>query len=155
VTVLGDEVLLADGRILERDYIPVRDGDDFLGHLWQYRDVTEARRAEQEVARAERHRRAVLDASLDAIFVLDEEGGIRETNPAASRALGWPQEEIRSRAFAEIVLSADASPGMRRDSARRCDGSVFPCEISVTEIPEEEPRRFVAVIHELGGGLPA
>jgi diguanylate cyclase (GGDEF)-like protein len=38
-------LLLADGRVLERDYAPVVDEGQGLGHLWVYRDVTERERA--------------------------------------------------------------------------------------------------------------
>ncbi len=47
------EVLeLADGRVWERDYVPVLRGGrgDFGGHLWLFRDVTERRRAEERLA---------------------------------------------------------------------------------------------------------
>ncbi|MFZ4508508.1 MAG: LuxR C-terminal-related transcriptional regulator [Fimbriimonas sp.] len=40
--VHGDRVRLADGRVLERDYIPVGGPDGSGGHLWQYTDVTQA-----------------------------------------------------------------------------------------------------------------
>lgn len=51
--VTGEELQLADGRTLERDYIPLRGDDEGdLGHLWVYRDVShraeEARRLEEQ-----------------------------------------------------------------------------------------------------------
>lgn len=51
--VSGDELPLADGRVFERDYVPIWvDGKD-RGHLWHYRDVTasHAVRAALEQAR--------------------------------------------------------------------------------------------------------
>jgi len=44
--VQGEEVLLTDGRIFSRDFIPIVVGEEYLGHLWQYHDITERRRAE-------------------------------------------------------------------------------------------------------------
>ena len=46
------ELSLNDGRILERDYIPIFIEETCQGHLWQYRDITESRRAEIELAQA-------------------------------------------------------------------------------------------------------
>jgi PAS domain S-box-containing protein len=37
---IGDEVVLAGGQVLERDYVPVTLDGDTLGHLWVFRDVT-------------------------------------------------------------------------------------------------------------------
>lgn len=39
--VTSDELNLNDGRVFERDYIPILYNDDLLGHLWQYRDITD------------------------------------------------------------------------------------------------------------------
>ena len=45
--VVGEEILLRDGRVLSRDFIPILLGEDYLGHLWQYQDITERKRYEQ------------------------------------------------------------------------------------------------------------
>ncbi len=56
--VIGEELVLADGRVLERDYIPiylfpeVAAADDYRGHLWLYRDITERKRFEGELKQA-------------------------------------------------------------------------------------------------------
>jgi len=50
-TVIGEEVHLADGRILERDYVPIIAEETYRGHLWQYRDVTQSRRLNAELRR--------------------------------------------------------------------------------------------------------
>ncbi|WP_266367290.1 PAS domain-containing protein [Tellurirhabdus rosea] len=42
--VTGESLDMADGRILERDYIPLFLDGYYLGHLWRYTDVTEQRR---------------------------------------------------------------------------------------------------------------
>jgi PAS domain-containing protein len=49
VTVTGEEITMADGRILTRDYKPIFVGETFSGHLWKYRDVTSQKRIEREV----------------------------------------------------------------------------------------------------------
>jgi PAS domain S-box-containing protein len=33
-------VRMKDGRVFERDFVPIRIGEASIGHLWQYRDVT-------------------------------------------------------------------------------------------------------------------
>jgi PAS domain S-box-containing protein len=42
-----EELVLKDGRVLERDYVPIVAGDRFQGHLWQYRDITSRKANEQ------------------------------------------------------------------------------------------------------------
>ncbi len=50
--VQGEELSLTDGRILSRDFIPIVVGEEYLGHLWQYHDITERRRAEIKLEEA-------------------------------------------------------------------------------------------------------
>ena len=38
--VSGEELLMVDGRVLERDYTPIEDGAGNFEHFWYYRDVT-------------------------------------------------------------------------------------------------------------------
>ncbi len=37
---VGVEIRLADGRVLERDYIPIRHDQEGYGYLWVYRDIS-------------------------------------------------------------------------------------------------------------------
>ena len=46
-TVINDELILEDGRVFERDYIPVLYDNSLIGHLWQYRDITDRKLNEQ------------------------------------------------------------------------------------------------------------
>jgi PAS domain S-box-containing protein len=78
--VLGTVLPLADGRVLERDYVPILVGGEHRGHLCLYRDVTDRVQAEEQ-ARLNTERMASLlqlnqmaDASLQDItdFALEE-----------------------------------------------------------------------------------
>lgn len=40
-SVLGQQLEMVDNTILERDYVPIFIDDRYVGHMWQYRDVTE------------------------------------------------------------------------------------------------------------------
>ncbi len=48
-TVTGEVLNLADGRVFERDFIPVYFEDVFVGHMWQYRDITERKKIEKQI----------------------------------------------------------------------------------------------------------
>ena len=65
--VVGEELGLTDGRVFERDYLPIRHADETLGHLWVYRDITarvaaadELRAARDEAEKANRAKSAFL-----------------------------------------------------------------------------------------------
>jgi two-component system cell cycle sensor histidine kinase/response regulator CckA len=52
--VIADEIEMRDGRILERDYVPIFVDDAYHGHLWHYRDVTERHNAERALRQSQR-----------------------------------------------------------------------------------------------------
>ncbi|OLP18047.1 hypothetical protein BST81_13525 [Leptolyngbya sp. 'hensonii'] len=47
--IVAEEIRLADGRYVERDYIPIFEHQHYQGHLWQYRDITPRKTAEAEL----------------------------------------------------------------------------------------------------------
>lgn len=50
--VTNEEIHFKDGRIFERDFIPIYLEKEYLGHLWEYRDITDKKEAEKELIRA-------------------------------------------------------------------------------------------------------
>ncbi|KAB8143770.1 response regulator [Chloroflexia bacterium SDU3-3] len=50
--VVAEELAMADGRTLERDYIPIFLDEQYYGHLWQYRDITERKQSQAALAQA-------------------------------------------------------------------------------------------------------
>ncbi len=50
--VLGEELELVDGRVLERDYIPIFFNDNYHGHLWHYHDITRRKHIERALTMA-------------------------------------------------------------------------------------------------------
>ncbi len=49
--VLSEELILKDGRVFERDYIPVITNGVHHGSYWVYRDNTETKRREERLRR--------------------------------------------------------------------------------------------------------
>ena len=45
----NEEIHFKDGRIYERDFIPIYLEKEYLGHLWEYRDITEKKKSEREL----------------------------------------------------------------------------------------------------------
>ena len=68
----GERVVMADGRVLERDYVPMFDDGRHTGHLWLYRDVTEEVRHLAELRAGEADLRAIVDNAVDPIWSVDD-----------------------------------------------------------------------------------
>lgn len=111
--------------------------------------------------------RALLDAAVDAIIVIDHRGIVEEFSLAAERMFGYPAEEVIGHnvkmLMPEPFHSAHDGYLERYDTtritriigvgreivSRRKDGTTFPCELAVGSVPEAEPPRYVGFIRDL------
>ena len=75
IPVTGEELELADGRIFERDYIPIFLEGRFLGNLWQYRDISSRVLIEKDLRRAMAEARSANSAK--SIFLANMSHEIR------------------------------------------------------------------------------
>ena len=46
---IDERVEFADGRVFERDYIPIFSNDQYFGHLWQYKNITDKIKYQDEL----------------------------------------------------------------------------------------------------------
>jgi PAS domain S-box-containing protein len=74
-SVIGDEVSLADGRILERDYVPIVVENTFKGQLWSYTDVTQNRLLQKSLVEAKN--RAIASEKSKSAFLSNMSHEIR------------------------------------------------------------------------------
>jgi signal transduction histidine kinase/DNA-binding response OmpR family regulator len=65
--VIGYEVYFADGRVLERDYVPIIIEDTFKGQLWSYIDVTQQRHLQRSLVDAKN--RAIRSEKSKSAFL--------------------------------------------------------------------------------------
>lgn len=166
--VKGETLLLDDGRIFERDYIPVFMDDQYQGHLWQYRDITRQHLAIHAQAASEGLKSAVLHTSLDGHITVNHEGNIVEWNPAAERTFGYTRAEVLGKAMEDLIIPAERRQKHRDGLLHRVqtgEGNMlgrrleliavrkneerFPCEVSITSFEVEGEMMFAGHVRDI------
>jgi len=101
--VLAETLHMNDGRIVERDYVPVDFGDETTGHLWKYRDVTKQRRLDARLQERERAYRRLVESASDIIYRCDRDGCFTYVNPVAAEVTGYTHDELVGQHFTTLV----------------------------------------------------
>jgi two-component system sensor kinase FixL len=110
---------------------------------------------------------ALLEAAVDAIILIDQDGRIENFNTAAERLFGYAENEVRGQNVEMLMPEPYRSEhkgymarylrsgephviGIGRDvEARKRNGEVFPICLSVGETQYADKRRFVGIIRDL------
>src|SRR3954467_13278034 len=117
---------------------------------------------------SEARMRAILEAALDCVVTMDEDGCVVEFNPAAERTFGYVREDIIGREMAELIvpprLREMHREGLRRYletgegavlnrrieiTGMRADGSEFPVELAITRIPVPGRPMFTGYLRDI------
>jgi PAS domain S-box-containing protein len=137
-------------RWLETHAAPMRDETGMItAALGISRDVTERRRAAEELRASEARYRTLFEYAPDGIVVADAEGCYVDANVSACRMLGYTRGELIGLHISDIVTQTEiqhvepaldaiktGAPYHREWQFRRKDGSVFSAEVMATLMPD-------------------
>ena len=109
----------------------------------------------------------VLDAMVESMIVIDEQGTMEQINKSTTRMFGYEPDELLGKNISMLMTGTDherhdkylsnyQKTGKKRIIGRgrevlaqRKDGSVFPADIAVGEVKTRDYVRFVGLIRDL------
>ena len=110
----------------------------------------------------------VLASALDCVIAMDHEGKITEFNAAAEMIFGYSRAEAIGKELAELVIPASQREAHRRGlahyratcegpllnkrielTAKRADNTEFPVELTIVNIGNQWPPRFVGFVRDI------
>jgi PAS domain S-box-containing protein len=155
--VQDEEVAMAGERTFLRDFIPIQAGPQRHGRLWIHKDITEHRRAEEQLYELSQRLTYHVDHSPLAVIEWGADMRLIRWSGEAERMFGWKPEEVLGKRMedfrwvheedqAQVVgVSQDLSTGAdpQRHSVNRNyrkDGSVVHCEWYNSSLVDESGR---------------
>ncbi|HYL13402.1 MAG TPA: response regulator [Terriglobales bacterium] len=162
-----DEVLWrADGTSFPAEYwsYPIRHDERIVGSVVTFLDITERKKAEEQLRRSESRYRSISESAPYGIFRVDQNGHIAMANPALAAMLGYqtphevlgldtgkdvyltPTEQQRARDYA----SEDPKVGHEAKWKRR-DGKTLTVRLGGRRLPDDDelPGGFEVFVEDI------
>jgi two-component system sensor kinase FixL len=130
-------------------------------------DVSDLRKAEKDLLISEKQLSAIIDTAVDGIIMIDKKGVMEVVNPSAAQMFGYQWSELIGKNVRSLMPEPDHSAhdgymnnyhqtGIRRIigigrevKGKRKDNSVFPFNLSISEVPLPDRTIYVGVIHDI------
>lgn len=116
--VISDELEMVNGKILERDYIPIFNDEYYRGHLWTYQDVTLQRKYKQNLEQQrEKYSSIIANMNLGLVEV-DNEDIIQMVNQSFCNMSGYSHQELIGKQAGKMVQVSDPEMIAHRSESR-------------------------------------
>lgn len=128
---VGEEICMADGHILELDYIPIYQDNTYMGHLWRFTDVTEKYTAREQIRRSEEKYRGIMNNMELGLLEVDNDQRILRAYERFCKMAGYTEEELIGQQAAELLLAPDFVEVLNRQQRDRRQGIAGSYEIQL------------------------
>ncbi len=127
--------------------------------FWQM--VTNLKRIKEELEKSQNQLKAIIHHAMDGIITINESNEIQAFNPAAEKIFGYAQQEVLGknvgmlmpesfhRDFRNLQMERLAGMSGWEVMAIRKNGSLFPAELSISEMTLSGQHYFIGIVRDI------
>ncbi|GAB3334385.1 hypothetical protein GCM10027299_42560 [Larkinella ripae] len=130
-TVVNEVFSLVDGRILKRNYIPIFLEGHYRGHLWQYTDITEKYRSNEQIRRSEEKYRGIMNRMELGLLEVDRNQIIRQAYDRFCQMVGYTEQELIGHKADALLVPQEFTEKLRSQEAFRAEGGASSYEMQL------------------------
>ncbi|RFS14298.1 PAS domain S-box protein [Emticicia sp. C21] len=120
--VVEEKLTTIDGRILERDYIPIFLEGDYRGNLWKYTDITQRHLSAESIRKSEEKYRKIMDNMELGLLEVDNDQRIIRAYDRFCQMIGYSEEELVGKIAPELFISKDYEAVLEAEQEKRAHG---------------------------------
>jgi sigma-B regulation protein RsbU (phosphoserine phosphatase) len=155
-------------RIVEVSGYPIFDDKGEVVQMIEYSiDITDRKKAEQDLFAANQRFQAIVDNLADALIIINEKGIVEFYSPSAEKLFQYSQEEVIGEKINILMPSPHREDhdsylknyqdtgiakvvGIEREvDGRRKDGTTFPARLMISEVKTASHWFFVGLVGDL------
>ncbi len=130
--LVADERLpTTDGRMMTRDYIPILLGDQYLGHLWRYTDVTERYLSREQLRKSEEKYRGIMNNMELGLLEVDNQQLIVHAYERFCKMVGYTREELIGQHAQQLFLPPEYDATITQQNDKRREGQAGSYELQM------------------------
>ena len=122
---------LRSGRLVERDFVPIQNGDTGIGFLWKYEDITDSYQAENALRLSEEKYRTIIDNMELGLMEMDLDQRVLYVNPTYCAILGYSQQELKGRPLPPSLIPPESAAFLDKQLQKRRQGISNSYQISI------------------------
>jgi PAS domain S-box-containing protein len=124
-------VTLRNGRVIQHAFVPVRDGETDIGHLWKFEDITERHNAEQVLKRQEEKYRNIIENMQLGLVEMDLDHRVLYANQSYCQMVGYAAHELLGQYLHPLIIRPEHMPALRERVIERDRGITGSYELEV------------------------